>query len=466
MTDIRLLDATCTDPFAEHVVVGMSMLGHADRRIGADMILDAGLRCVMRTLVDRPELLPQSPAFVDACYLVADVAGVARETVGRAMVAAVDAAELYANRTRTPAVQQAVLQVHRRHRIAQATAELDRVEQLQRQGQAGHAELSRAHAAVDAAMRSGAARVPASTSELLDAVDDSLARYRGRTHIGLHTEGLPQLSNRLHGWRGLLFLTAAPGVGKSTLLMQAGFDAVLSNSDACLVYLSLEMPCDTMMRRLLCHASGIADRDLLLPIGHKYRPADIDAKYLQAHGQIQAHGNRIRLFGLDDVGMMGGTTDPARALDQLVDIVDRAKSDAGCSRAFVVVDSLQRLQLRLESPVKGRWDALERDAYATSALMSAWHRIGTDDPVAVVAHSTKSGMDRPDMTDVRGSGDIVYGGECVLSMYRPKPDDVAGHAAPEQLLHVEILKGRDLMDRGVVDLRFDHPKSQFVEGWT
>jgi hypothetical protein len=97
--------------------------------------------------------------------------------------------------------------------------------------------------------------------------------------------------------------------------------------------------------------------------------------------------------------------------------------------------------------------------------MSAWHRIGTDDPVAVVAHSTKSGMDRPDMTDVRGSGDIIYGGECVLSMYRPDRTVVANLSEPDQLLNVEILKGRDLMERGIVELRFDHPKSQFREGW-
>jgi hypothetical protein len=463
MTDIRLLDGTCTDPYAEPLVVGMAMLGYPDRRIGADMILDAGLRCVMRTLVDRPELLSQSPAFIDACYLVADVEGVARDVVDRAIVAAVDAAELYANRARTPAVQQAVLEVHRRHRIAQATAELDRVEQLQRQGRAGHAELSRAHAAVDAAMRSGAARVPASTSELLDAVDDSIARYRGRTHIGLHTPSMSRLSNRLHGWRGLTFLTAQPGIGKSTLLMQAGFDAVQSNSDACLVYLSLEMSCETMMRRLLCCVSGVTDRDLLEADAAKRK--HVDAAYLHGREQLQPYLNRIRLFGLDDIGMMGGTTDPNRALDQLVDIVDRAKSDAACSRAFVVVDSMARLQLRLESPTKGRWDALERDAYTTSALMSAWHRIGTDDPVAVVAHSTKSGMDRPDMTDVRGSGDIIYGGECVLSMYRPDRTVVANLSEPDQLLNVEILKGRDLMERGIVELRFDHPKSQFREGW-
>lgn len=469
MTQARLDIAThdLFDPFAEHVVVGLAMLGRVDRRIASDMMLSGGLRCIMQTLVDRPELMPDaaSRAFVDACYRVADVLDVDRQQVDQAFVDAVDAAETYANRRD---VDRAFDMVLRRHRVAQANAELERVQLAVQRGDAGNAELGRAHLALDAAMRTGGVRVPPTTAELVSQVVEMQTRYSGRSHIGLDTKSLSRLSNRMSGWRGLTFLTAMPGIGKTTLLMQAGVDAVQTNPDACLLFLSLEMPPATMTARLLSHLSGISDRQLLLgPLDAAERQS-----LLQATQALQDMGNRVRMFGMDDVGMLGGTTDPADALDDLVGIVQQAKQAAKVSRAFVVVDSFQRLQLRLKPPpsVRGSWDPLERDAYATTALMSAAIRLGIDDPVAVVAHTRKAGMERPDMDDVRGSGDIVYGGECVLTMYRPdaKEASEAGldDAQREQAIWLDIVKGRDLMLRGREQLRFDYARSQFSEGWT
>lgn len=469
MTQARLDIVThdLFDPFAEQVVVGLAMLGRVDRRIASDMLLSGGLRCIMQTLVDRPELMPDvgSRAFVDACYRVADVLDVDRDQVDRAFVEAVDAAETYADRRD---VDRAFDMVLRRHRVAQANAELERVQLAVQRGDAGNVELGRAYLALDAAMRTGGVRVPPTTAELVSQVSEMQTRYSGRSHIGLDTPMLSRLSNRMSGWRGLTFLTAMPGIGKTTLLMQAGVDAVQTNPDACLLFLSLEMPPVTMTARLLSHLTGVSDRKLMLgPLDTVERD-----KLLQATQLLHDLGNRVRMFGMDDVGMLGGTTDPADALDDLVGIVQQAKQAAKVSRAFVVVDNFQRLQLRLKSPpsVRGSWDPLERDAYATTALMSAAIRLGIDDPVAVVAHTRKAGMERPDMDDVRGSGDIVYGGECLLTMYRPTPQEAAeaglDDAKRDQAIWLDIVKGRDLMLRGREQLRFDYARSQFSEGWT
>ena len=472
MTQTRLDVAThdLFDPFAEQVVVGLAMLGRVDRRIASDMLVSGGLRCIMQTLVDRPELMPDagSQAFVDACYRVADVLDVDRQLVDRAFIDAVAAAETYADRRD---VDRAFDQVLRRHRVAQANAELERVQLAVQRGDAGNAELGRAHLALDAAMRTGGVRVPATTAELVDLVFSMMDRYAGRSHIGLHTPSLQGVSDRLSGWRGLMFLTAMPGIGKTTLLMQAGVDAVQTNVDACLVFLSLEMPPATMTARMLSHLAGISDRRLY-GLDGKLNAGE-QAALLGATETMRQLGNRVRMFGMDDVGMLGGTTDPADALDDLVGIVQQAKQAAKVSRAFVVVDSFQRLQLRLKPPpnIRGSWDSLERDAYATTALMSAANRIGLDDPLTVVAHTRKSGMDRPDLDDVRGSGDIVYGGESVLTLYRPTNDEAAdaGLVDPslrEQAVFLDIVKGRDLMRRGREQLRFDYARSQFSGGWT
>lgn len=463
--DARLPETIAkVDPDAESIVVGLAHLGHADRRVGPDMIRDGSLRIIFRTLVDRPDLVAGSAKFNATCRELADVAGVDSALFDRRLVEVVDWNVMFNGPC--PMTDRAIEQVLRRYVVGERLDELDRVQQAFARGDAGHRELARAHAAVDAAARScGTARGPATLSELLDAVDAKRARYRGRERIGLDTPGLPRLSGCLDGWRGLLFLTAAPGVGKTTLLMQAGLDAVRSNPEACFVFLSLEMPPSTMTVRMLSHLSGVSSRFILkdqlddVDRTSGRTPAELRADILTADDVLRKLKHRIGLFGLDDIGMMGGD-DPSTALDPMVELVERFRKSSGCPRAFVLVDSFQRLQLKLKSPGNGRWDPLERDTYATTALMSAWHRLGEDDPVAVVAHSTKDGMKqgRPSMTDVRGSGDIIYGGECVIGM--SKSDDP--NAGPDGVV-VELLKGRDMMNRSAVSMRFDHQVSAFVE---
>lgn len=452
------------DADAESIVVGLAFQGHVDRRVGPDMIFDKCLKIIFQQLIDRPRLIAGTTMFKDACRMAAVLADIDTATMDRRLNEVVDWNVMFNGPC--PMTDRAIEQVLHLQVVTESLAQLGRTQQAFERGTAGHRELARAHAAVDAAERSfGISRVPETLSELLDAVDAKRARYRGREHIGLHTPGLPRLSGRLDGWRGLLFLTAAPGVGKTTLLMQAGLDAVRANPEACFVFLSLEMPKSTMTVRLLSHMSGVSMKYILkgqlddVDRTSGRTTAELDADVLTADHNLRKLKHRIGLFGLDDIGMMGGD-DPSIALDPMVDLVERFRKSSECPRAFVLVDSFQRLQLKLKSLGTGRWDPLERDTYATTALMSAWHRLGEDDPVAVVAHSTKDGMKqgRPSMTDVRGSGDIIYGGECVVGM--SKSDNP--NAGPDDVV-VELLKGRDMMTRGAVEMRFDHQVSAFVE---
>lgn len=480
-TPAGIIEVKGTDPGAEHVVAGLDLLDMDLGRFGrvtSDMFLNSAVRCIMQTRVDRPELLTQSQAFLDACYRVADVGNIDRKLVDAAIVESIRMAEIYVDRDpktgttyvrNVRTVEQAFAQVRHRHQVEQARRNVASVAEAYDRQAVGPGELGRAYTALDAAMRSGGARRPATADELATAVWDARQRYRERStrHIGLDTPTLPSLSEALCGWRGLLFLTAMPGIGKTTLLMQAGLDAirelrdregnVVSTPDACLVFLSLEMTPQTIMERMMAQVARMTDRRLML----EDQEQDEQRRMLAAHQELAALGSRLRIFGMQDVGMMGGTADPVDALDDLVGIVEQAKSDAGVSRAFVVVDSMQRLLHRMKPPpnVRGAWDANERDGYVTTALMAAWHRLGVDDPVAVVAHTRKTGFRTPNMEDVRGSGDIVYGGECVLTMYRP--EDSSGPDDPAVVVDVE--KGRDMMRRGPIRMRFKHEMSLFEE---
>lgn len=477
-TPAGIIEVKGTDPWAEHVVAGLDLLDMDLGRFGrvtSDMFLNSAVRCIVQTRVDRPELLTQSRAFVDACHRVADVGNIDRDLVDIAIVESIRMAEIYVDRDpktgtnyvrNVRTVEQAFAQVRQRHQVEQARRNVASVAEAYDRHAAGPDELGRAYTALDAAMRSGGARRPSTADELATAVWKTRERYRERStrHIGLDTPTLSSLSEALCGWRGLLFLTAMPGIGKTTLLMQAGLDAIRDvpgtpTPDACLVFLSLEMTPQTIMERMMALVARMTDRKLML----EDQDREEQDRMLAAHQELAALGSRLRIFGMQDVGMMGGTADPVDALDDLVGIVEQAKSDAGVTRAFVVVDSMQRLLHRMKPPpnIRGAWDANERDGYVTTALMAAWHRLGVDDPVAVVAHTRKTGFRNPNMEDVRGSGDIVYGGECVLTMFKPSSEETSD----EQAVVVDVEKGRDMMRRGPIRMRFNHDMYTFEEGW-
>ena len=91
---------------------------------------------------------------------------------------------------------------------------------------------------------------PARRRSLSDMVGSSLDRMRagqGKTCVGILTPLYPKLSNALFGWRGLVVVAAAPGLGKTTLALSAALDAVEANPDTCMLFASFEMPTATLV---------------------------------------------------------------------------------------------------------------------------------------------------------------------------------------------------------------------------
>jgi hypothetical protein len=262
----------------------------------------------------------------------------------------------------------------------------------------------------------------------------------------------------LDGWQGLGVLAAEPGLGKTTLLLQAGLGIVARNPDAAFVFLSLEMGRESMKRRLVCQATRIPYRTLRKG----------DPKAVEGEDGLRLSGDdRRRLAkGLRDlrdlaprISIVDGE-DMGRGLgldefgDRLVQRVEAFKARAGCSRAFVVVDHLGRLPTGSDN-----LSGLERDEARISGLLAAQRRLGSD-PVVVISQVRKTDYGKPGLASAKGSAEIGYSPDFMLAAWR---DDEEGGAAAygldpsipkETRFMVEIVKGRDGMIRGRVPMKF------------
>jgi len=301
-----------------------------------------------------------------------------------------------------------------------------------------------------------ARRAGASLLDDLEGFESSLAKTHGVEFLGLPCGYFPRLDGMLDGWQGLGVLAAEPGIGKTTLLLQVGLGIVSKNPDAAFVFLSLEMGRETMKRRLVCQATKIPYRTLRkgdmkeMPGPDGLHLSSIDRKRL-AEGLERLRDLAPRISIIDSEDLSGLNLEDLA--DRIVERVQAFKSLSGCSRAFVLVDHLGRLPMGQDSGLS----SIERDDARIAALLGAQRRL--DDPLVVVSQVRKSDFNAPGMASAKGSAEISYSPDFILTARRTDRsfDDVSAYGVDlpkETLLEVEMVKGRDGMTRGKVEMKF------------
>jgi hypothetical protein len=311
---------------------------------------------------------------------------------------------------------------------------------------------------------------PARRRSLDELLDESVERMRGgqgRACVGIATPTYPMLSNAMFGWRGLIVLAAAPGIGKTTLSLAAAIDAVESNADACALFVSFEMPTRTLADRLLAEMSGVDQRHLRtgirgIPQGkHGWcLPDEAVERVGEADGRLRRLNGRVAVVGREDIGSLDGAAPLCFA--KVARMVEDLKSASGASRSFVVVDHLGVVPV--SPPGGGTWpNDTERAKHVMSGLVGLRDRLGEDDPVVVIAQARKSDWGDAGLASVMGTADIAYSADAVITMERVK--DEPGHEAPDpsgpQRMMARVVKGRDMMRYTKVGLSFD-PKTSTI----
>jgi KaiC/GvpD/RAD55 family RecA-like ATPase len=304
-----------------------------------------------------------------------------------------------------------------------------------------------------------------------------LAQWRGREFIGLPQRTLPKLDKLTLGLRGLMLLGGAPGVGKTALAIQLALDAVVHNKDAAFLFVSLEMSRWDMLTRFQSRLAGLDWHTIVFGSGFGSNALTFTKEEFEclelAHSTLLDIGSRIRI--LDDKNFLAPT------LEKVLDHVEDLKASSGTSRVFVVVDYLQVWPVPEPSMKILRTD-LEADKWRIGQMKEL--RDATGSEVLLISEARKPANDAQgwggDMASIMGAARGTYTPDMVL-LLNPVSDEELGKLDGKEAKEtgkkirereaeegfarqrLTIVKGRDGVQRGPVDLRFHFRQSRFEE---
>jgi hypothetical protein len=319
-----------------------------------------------------------------------------------------------------------------------------------------------------------------SVADELNEHEERLAQWRGREFIGIPQRTLPTLDKLTLGLRELILLGAAPGMGKTTLAIQFGLDAVVHNKDVAFLFVSLEMSRWDMLTRFRSRLAGLDWHTVVFGSGvganaQTFTKEEFD-RLEQAHGTLLDIGGRIRI--LDNKNF------PMPTLKNVLDQVEDLKGSSGASRVFVLVDYLQVWPVP-EALMKTLRTDLEADKWRIGQMRELRDGRGSANTVLVISEARKPSNEAQawggDMASIMGAARGTYTPDMLLllnplsdqelgTLDGKKGDEEAGKKVRERdaeegfaRQRLSIVKGRDGVQRGRVDLRFHFRQSRFEE---
>ena len=304
-------------------------------------------------------------------------------------------------------------------------------------------------------------------------LDESLAwcdQHQGKAFVGMPCGVLPKLDRMLDGFRGLVYLTGAPGCGKTSLVLAAGVGVAHQNPDAAVLLVSCEMSSRELMHRLLCMHSTSTVLDWRgLVKGQGISPADRERAIGEARSSLERAMARVAIVEQTELTRLA----KARGGDVMLlirHLMRDLKRRTGCTRGMVVIDNVATL------PVTDTFTTdLERERFVTNRLLELQEMTG--DAVLVIAQQNKEAMrtEGRSMASVKGAVEQVYAADAVLVLTEFKGTLDGKHPSLEQLrvadsmgkpfpiIRCSVPKGRDGMSRKELLLLFDHERSTLLE---
>jgi hypothetical protein len=280
-----------------------------------------------------------------------------------------------------------------------------------------------------------------------------------------------------------MLLAAAPNVGKTALAIQLGLDTVVHNNDAAFLFVSLEMSRWDMLTRLRSRLADLDWHTLVFGSGDCTlgQPTFTNKEFERleaAHKTLSDIGSRIRI--LDDKNF------PAPTLEKVLDQVEDLKASSGASRIFVLVDYLQVWPVP-DALAKTLRTDLDADKWRIGQMKELRDAVGSENAILVISEARKPQKDEEwagEMAAVMGAARGTYTPDMVV-LLNPLSDEELGMlenkagkgeaievgktcreanaAAGFARQRLSIVKGRDGVQRGRVDLLFHFRQSRFEE---
>jgi hypothetical protein len=253
--------------------------------------------------------------------------------------------------------------------------------------------------------------------ERIDSHKETLKKYRGKKYLGLRVKTITEFNDNMLGLRKLILLAAAPNVGKTALTIQLAMDVLLTEPDACLVYVSLEMSAEEIFTRMNLHLSELNFDTYVLGSQqaeegnnyHHFFSQEELRKIDSGHKEIEKIGNRLQIIDESSCSNLDANT--------IINYVENLKRETGCQRAIIVIDYLQvwpiPSTLRLTSDTEAdKWRIGQ-----IKKIRDALNQINQD-PVIVISEARKPSPNADtwgsDLSDVMGSARGTYTPDAVL----------------------------------------------------
>jgi replicative DNA helicase len=263
-----------------------------------------------------------------------------------------------------------------------------------------------------------------STKEAFDEFVESLG-HRVKDDEGIRT-GFYSLDLLLHRLEGLLIVAARPSLGKTALAINIARHVAEKHP---VVFFSLEQTREQIFERILSGESEVGLEDI--------RTGALMANKESIEKVRAAKESLSTVFDNLHVDDEGGVT------TQYITSIARKKKLEWGALGLIIVDYLHLISIgskgtnsdELGSAVKQLRD-LGKELNCPIVLLSQLNRQGENT-------GEKKKARRPELSDLRGSGDIEQSADVVIFLYRDSYYDDMGYVPDEDLVEVIVRKHRN-----------------------
>lgn len=262
-----------------------------------------------------------------------------------------------------------------------------------------------------------------------DAFNEFVESLGVRVHDTSGTKtGFKQVDLILHKLEGMVILAGRPGLGKTAFACNVARNV---GKDKPVIFFSLEQPREQIFERILAAESSVPLEDIRTGvfIGNQQHVEQI----------AEAKENLSELFNNVHVD------DTSAVSSAYISSVARQKYFEQGELGLIIVDYLHIMKLEKQSLVEALGDAVKdlralgRELGCPVLLLSQLSRqpenSGTEDGKKV--------RRRPELSDLRSSGEIEQSADVVMFLHRESYYDVSGYSPPEDEVEVIIKKNRN-----------------------
>lgn len=278
-----------------------------------------------------------------------------------------------------------------------------------------------------------------SSQTIIERVMEELNRLKNMEGITGIKTGYSDLDHYTNGFqRGdLIILAARPAMGKSALALNFASEVAKHNKEEAVAVFSLEMPTDSLMKRLLSAESNVES--------NKLRNGKLDNS---DWSKLYEGGNRLseRKIFIDDTSSI--------KVSQIFSKCRKLKNEYG-SLALIVIDYLQLI-------TGTRADSRQQEVSDISRNLKILAK-ELDCPVIALSQLSreveKRSDHRPQLADLRESGSIEQDADIVMFLYREnyyKKDEDDEEGQDTELVDLSLAKHRN---GGLGDIKLVFTKS-------